>query len=84
MRLIVFFGIAGAILAAGNLTAAQWQSIGAGLLTLVLRYGLTVLPWLLAALFAWLYWRQYRVSRIFRDAYLDKVANPVQRKRRTS
>jgi hypothetical protein len=45
MRSIALFGLAaGGILAAGQLTAAQWQTAGLALLALTLRYGLTVLP----------------------------------------
>jgi len=77
MKPIALFGlIAGAVLALGKLTATQWHAIGAGLLALVARYGLTVLPWLLAALFAWLWWRWKRSAIFWRgvsDRYLDQV-----------
>jgi hypothetical protein len=58
---VALFGLtAGGFVALGQLSAAQWHAIGAALLALTLRYGLTVLPWLLMALFAWRYWRWKR------------------------
>lgn len=63
MRLAALFGlIAGGIVAAGRLTSAQWQQIGQTALALTLAHGLTVLPWVLAALFAWRYWRWKRTA----------------------
>lgn len=72
MKLIAIFGLAaGAVLAAGNLTAAQWHAAGAGLLALILHYGLTVLPWALAALFARAWWRQRGITQIWYDGCRD-------------
>jgi hypothetical protein len=84
MKYFALFGLAGgAIVAAGQLTVAQWHAAISGLLVLVSRYGPIVLPWALAALFAWLWWRQRGIAAAFRDGYLDKVVNPVRRKRAT-
>ncbi len=83
-RLIATFGLlAGAIVALGQLSAAQWQGIGVALLALTLRYGMTVLPWALSFLFAGLWWRQREITQAFRDGYLDKIVNPTRRKRAT-
>jgi len=77
MRFVALFGlIAGGTLAAGTLTAAQWHAVGGALLALTLRYGLTVLPWILALLFAWQWRRWQRSARFWRgvaDRYLDSV-----------
>jgi hypothetical protein len=43
------------------------------LLALVLRYGLTVLPWLLAALFTWRYWYWKRIALLY-----DQIAAAEQ------
>lgn len=73
MRRIALFGlVAGAVLAAGNLTAAQWHAAGVALMALTLAHGLTVLPWLLAALFAWLWWRQRWLTSVWRSSYGDQ------------
>ena len=82
MKLIVLFGLlAGAIVALGRLSAAQWHGIGMALLAVALTQGLTALPWLLAALFALLWIRQRAMTDAFRTGYLDKVVNPGTRKR---
>jgi hypothetical protein len=74
MKYVALVGLAGgAVVAAGNLTGAQWHAAGAGLLALVLRYGLTVLPWLLAALFAWRYWYWKRIALLY-----DQIAAAEQ------
>jgi hypothetical protein len=84
MRLIAVFGlVAGAFIALGQLSTAQWRAIGLALLALAVRYGLTALPWLLAVLFALLWIRQRTITDAFREGYLDKVIHPVGRKRRT-
>jgi hypothetical protein len=72
MKLIALFGLAaGGILALGNLSAAQWHAVGVALLSLTLRYGLTVLPWVLAALFAVLWWKQREWTQIWREGCQD-------------
>lgn len=66
MKPVALFGLAaGAVLAFGNLTAAQWHAAAAGLLALVLRYGLIVLPWLLAALLGRLWYRAKRRAWLY-------------------
>ena len=66
MRLIALFGLlAGGIIAAGRLTAAQWQAAGQTLLTLTLAYGLTVLPWMLVVLLAWAWRRERRRAWLY-------------------
>ena len=79
IRLIMIVGlVGGGIVASGRLTAAQWHAIGAALLALTIAHGLTVLPWLLAALFAWRYWRWKRSAIFWRgtaDRYLDSVVD---------
>jgi hypothetical protein len=73
MKIIALFGLAGgAVVAAGQLTAAQWHVAGAALVALVLRYGLTALPWLLAALFARLWWKQRWLTSVWRSSYGDQ------------
>jgi hypothetical protein len=73
IRLIVVFGLAaGAILAAGRITAAQWHAIGLALLALSLRYGLVVLPWALAALLAVLWWKERRRCRLYEQMVIDE------------
>jgi hypothetical protein len=77
IRLLAIFGlIAGGVLAAGQLTAAQWHAAGAALLALTLTYGLTVLPWLLAALLSYRCWRWRHAALFWRgaaDRYLDSI-----------
>jgi hypothetical protein len=74
VKYIALFGIAGgAVVAAGKLTAAQWHAAGAGVLALALRYGLTVLPWLLAALFAWLWWKQRRRTWLYEQIAVGEM-----------
>ena len=87
MRLVVRFGIiAGGIIAAGRLSAAQWQQIGQLTLALTLVHGLTVLPWLLALLFATLWLRQRKRTDHWIDRSIDvqarQVAAPRKRARR--
>ena len=81
MRLVALFGlIGGGILAVGRLTAAQWHAIGQTLLALTLAYGLAVLPWLLAMLFAWRYWRWKRTALSWISFGKAQIAsNQVQR-----
>jgi hypothetical protein len=84
MKRIAVFGLtAGVIVAIGQLSVAQWHAIGGALLALILRYGLTVLPWLLAALFCLLWIRQRDITDAFREGYLEKIVNPSGRKRVT-
>jgi len=74
MKYIPLFGlVAGGVVAAGRLTAAQWHAIGQGALTLALRYGLTVLPWLLAALFALLWYKQKRRTWIYEQIAVGEM-----------
>jgi hypothetical protein len=85
---IAVFGLTAAgVVALGQLSAAQWHAIGLTLVALALRYGLTVLPWLLAVLFALLWIRQRDITDAFREGYLDKVPHPIGKrttgKRRT-
>jgi 4-hydroxybenzoate polyprenyltransferase len=69
MKLAALFALgAGAFVALGRLTAAQWHAAGVALLFLTLAHGLTVLPWLLAALFALLWWRQRKRT----DHWIDR------------
>lgn len=95
-RMMLFSLAGGGIVAAGRLNGAQWHAIGAALLALTIAHGLTVLPWLLAALFAWRYWRWKRSAIFWRgtaDRYLDSVVDlkgtiedlrrPQRRKRAT-
>ena len=101
MRSIALFGlVAGGILAAGQLSAAQWHTAGQALLALTLTHGLTVLPWLIAALFAALWWRERRTAWLWSESYRDQTTYyaalraeqersaaqqvATQRKRRTS
>jgi hypothetical protein len=78
MKVAAFLGVgAGAVLAIGTLTAAQWQALGRTLLALALRYGLIVLPWLLAGLFAWLWWKQRRRTWLY-----EQIAVSEQEQRR--
>lgn len=79
MRLIVaLFGVSiGALVALGQMSAAQLQHIGQTLLALAAAYGLTLLPWLLTVLFAWLWWRQRQITDAFREGYLEKVLHPA-------
>lgn len=73
MKPIALFGLlAGGVLAAGNLTAAQWHAVGTALLALTLAHGLTALPWLLAVLFAALWWRQRLLTRVWYAGYSDQ------------
>jgi hypothetical protein len=81
MRLIALFGLtAGGILAAGQLTAAQWHAAGVAALALTVRYGLTVLPWALAAAFAWRYWRWKRTALAWISYGKMEMANYQRRK----
>lgn len=81
MKLIALFGLAaGALVAAGQMTAAQWHGIGVALLALTLRYGLAVLPWLLAALFAWRYWHWKRTALAWIAYGKVEMANYQRRK----
>lgn len=92
MKLIALFGlIAGGIIAAGQMTAAQWHAAGVTLLALTLAHGLSVLPWLLAAAFARLWWRQRRLTQIWYDGWLEEnavhiqqAATPPQRRKRAA
>jgi hypothetical protein len=58
---------------AGNLTAAQWHAPARACWRSTLRYGLTVLPWLLAALFTWRYWYWKRIALLY-----DQIAAAEQ------
>ncbi len=70
MKYIPIFGlVAGGIVAAGQLTAAQWHAASVALLALTLAHGLIVLPWALAALFAWRYW-YWKRRALFYDSML--------------
>lgn len=74
MRIAAILGVAGgAVVALGTMTAAQWHAIGVALLVLALRYGLLVLPWLLAVLFAWLWWRERGLVDLWRVSYNDQT-----------
>lgn len=74
MKYIALFGLlGGVVVAVGQMTAAQWAAIGQTLLALILAYGLTVLPWLLALLFLWLWWRQRQITLLWRVSYNDQT-----------
>jgi len=81
IRLVALMGlVAGGVLAAGRLTSAQWHAAGVALLALTLAYGLTALPWLLAALFAWRYWRWKRTALAWIGFGKHEMAQYQQRK----
>jgi hypothetical protein len=81
IKRIVIFGLAaGGILALGKLSAAQWHGVGVALLALTLRYGLTVLPWLLVVFFAWRYVRWKRTALAWIDfGKLEMSASAARR-----
>src|SRR4051794_31790033 len=80
IRLIALLGlIAGGVVAAGRLTAAQWHGIGTALLAVTLAHGLTVLPWLLLALATWRYWWWKRHALLYEQMVVDEQ---VERQRR--
>lgn len=81
-RMILFALAAGAVVALGQLTAAQWHAIGAALLALLVAYRVSLLPWLLALFFALLWLRQRDMTEAFRSGYLDKVVNPGRKRAR--
>lgn len=63
LPIIALFGlIAGGFVALGQMSAAQLQHAGQALLSLALAHSVTVLPWLLAVLFAWRYWRWKKIA----------------------
>jgi hypothetical protein len=65
MKLVIvaLFGLfAGGVLAVGSLPADGLSTAGTGLLALIGAHWLTLLPWLLAALFARLWWRQKKIA----------------------
>jgi hypothetical protein len=73
MKYIALFGLlGGGVVAVGQMSAAQWQQIGQAAIAIALRYGLIVLPWLLAALFAVLWWRSKQLVAIWREGYHDQ------------
>lgn len=81
MRPIALLGlIAGGVLAAGNLTAAQWHAAGVALLALIIAHGLTALPWLLVALATWRYWRWKRTALAWIGFGKHELAQYQQRK----
>jgi len=73
--------IIGAIVALGRLSTAQWHTAGQALLALTLAHGLTVLPWVLAILFARLWWRERWRARLYEQLTADGFAdaNRLQR-----
>lgn len=75
MRFVAVFGLtSGAILAAGRITAAQWHAIGLALVALSFRYGLIVLPWLLATLLAVLWQRARRRTWLYEQMLVEEQA----------
>ena len=82
MKLLVIaaFGLfAGAVLAIGQLPAAGLAAAGRGLLLLVGAYWLTLLPWLLAALFARLWWIQRLHTQAWRGQSTHWLDQLIQR-----
>lgn len=74
MKFVALFGLfAGGFVALGRLSAAQWHTIGVALLALTLAHGLTVLPWLLAALAAWRYWYWKRHAMLYETMAADGI-----------
>lgn len=74
IKLVALLGLAaGGVVALGRLSTAQWHGIGVALLALTLAHGLTVLPWVLAALFALLWRKQRRRAWLYEQMTADGV-----------
>lgn len=74
----LFGALAGAVVALGRMSAEQLQHVGQALLSLTQAYGLTLLPWALAALLAWLWWRQRKQTVRWIDRTIDLEARLIE------